>query len=375
MNTAVAKIEPAPTGVVADVRRMRNQFALALPEHVTPERYVRVVVTAIQSNPTLQKADRESLLGAALKCAQDGLLPDGREAALVVYGTKVAYLPMIAGVLAKVRRSGELLTIAAHVVHEKDAFTYVLGDQESIEHRPLLDGPRGKPIAAYAIAKTKDGGIYREVMSIEEIERVRQVSKAKNDGPWVGWWGEMARKTVLRRLAKRLPMSTDLLQVFQRDDDHYDLRQVGEGAAKLRRLHAEFEDPAQTPGADTAIEGEVTDAVIDQPADDGLPIRDDTPSDFPGDQPSTTREASGVNSGAGGGFASDPDDFDPVGWANETNAAIDGATSAAEIDAIVNAPDAGANFKRLMAHSPSVAKTLQAAINGRRKALADRERS
>lgn len=240
--TAVATIDPKPQGLSADVRRMEKQFALALPEHVSPERFVRVVVTAIQSNPDLQKADRDSVLGAALKCAQDGLLPDGREAALVVYGGKAAYLPMIAGVLTKVRRSGELLTIAAHVVYENDAFTYRLGDDEMIEHQPFMDGPRGKAKAVYAVAKTKDGGIYREVMSLEEVTQVRNVSRAKNGGPWVQWWGEMARKTVLRRLAKRLPMSTDLQQVFQRDDDHYDLSRAAEGQAKLRRLHADFDD-------------------------------------------------------------------------------------------------------------------------------------
>jgi recombination protein RecT len=280
---AVAKIDPANAPLSTVVRGMQSQFALALPEHVSPERFVRVVVTAIQSNPSLQNADRDSVLGAAIKCAQDGLLPDGREAALVVYGSKAQYLPMIAGVLAKVRRSGELLTIASHIVYEKDAFTYTLGDDERIEHQPFLSGPRGKPIAAYAVAKTKDGGIYREVMSIEQIEQVRNVSRAKGAGPWVQWWDEMARKTVLRRLAKRLPMSTDLQQVFQRDDDHYDIR-AAEGQAKLRRLHADFDEPDQTPAAPAEIiHDAVIEAVADTPADDGLPVREDTADDFPGD--------------------------------------------------------------------------------------------
>lgn len=292
-TTAVATIEPRAVGIRADVQRMEKQFALALPEHVTPERFVRVVLTAINSNPDLQKADRESVLGAAMKCAQDGLLPDGREAALVVYGNKATYLPMIAGVLAKVRRSGELSTINAHVVYEKDTFTYTLGDNESIDHQPFLDGPRGKAIAVYAIAHTKDGGIYREVMSVGEVEQVRNVSRAKNNGPWVQWWGEMARKTVLRRLSKRLPMSTDLQQVFSRDDDHYDLRHA-EGQAKLRRLHADFEEPDDPKPAAEVQTAEFTEGPIETTAAD---------PEFPGDrEPSTTRAASGeeTNPGAGG---------------------------------------------------------------------------
>jgi len=273
-QSSVARIDSAPSSLSTDVRRMEKQFALALPEHVSPERFVRVVVTAVQSNPDLQKADRDSVLGAALKCAQDGLLPDGREAALVVYNTKVKdpdsgrdlwtkkaqYLPMIAGVLTKVRRSGELLTISAHVVYEKDTFSYTLGDDERIEHQPFLDGARGKPIAVYAVAKTKDGGIYREVMSVAQVEQVRAVSKAKASGPWVDWWDEMARKSVLHRLSKRLPMSTDLQQVFRRDEDHYDFRQQAAGAATLRRLHADFDEHEAPQTVDVMV-------VEDVPAD------------------------------------------------------------------------------------------------------------
>jgi phage RecT family recombinase len=227
-STAVATIEPAPWH-----RRRRPQdgeaVRLALPEHVSPERFVRVVITAIKSNPDLKKADRESVLGAAMKCAQDGLLPDGKEAALVTYGTKAQYLPMIAGVLTKVRRSGELRpSTPTSSTRRTPSPTRWATTRRSSTSR-CMDGPRGKPIAVYAIAKTKDGGIYREVMSIEQVNQVRNVSRAKNNGPWVQWWDEMARKTVLRRLSKRLPMSTDLQQVFQRDDDHYDL--IGPGRA------------------------------------------------------------------------------------------------------------------------------------------------
>jgi recombination protein RecT len=183
-------------------------------------------------------------------------------------------MPMIAGILAKVRRSGEMSTIGAHVVYEGDAFTYVLGDEERIEHKPSLVN-RGNPIAAYAIAHTKDGGIYREVMTLEQITQVRNVSKAKNSGPWSQWWDEMARKTVLRRLSKRLPMSTDLVQLFDRDNDHYDLRGQAQSEATLRRLHADFDEPGPPAAA------QVTDAAFEDAtaADD----RDG----FPGDQSTT----------------------------------------------------------------------------------------
>lgn len=347
-SNAVAKIEPRQGGVVADVRRMEKQFALALPEHVSPEKFVRVVMTAINTNPDLQKADRESVLGAAMKCAQDGLLPDGREAALVVYGNKASYLPMIAGVLAKVRRSGELLTISAHVAYDKDAFTYTLGDDEKIEHQPYMEGPRGKPIAVYAVAKTKDGGIYREVMSLEQVNQVRNVSRAKNAGPWVQWWDEMARKTVLRRLAKRLPMSTDLQQVFQRDDEHYDLSRAAQGAATMRRLHANFEEEApQSPAAEVA-------EIADEPAAGSAdPAGDDVPPSEAGSSQHPARA-----------------------WAQTLREDLDADAfeGVAELDAFCGADENARHFADLEAIDAAAAKSLNAQIQGKRKALASKER-
>jgi recombination protein RecT len=129
-------------------------------------------------------------------------------------------MPMIAGVLKKIRQSGEVAKVSSQVVYENDHFVIKYGFDEDVEHiPPALDKPRGKPIGAYATAVLKDGSQLLEVMSLEQIEKVRNVSRAKGKGPWVDWWEEMARKTVMRRLSKRLPMSTDLEdEVFSRDE-------------------------------------------------------------------------------------------------------------------------------------------------------------
>lgn len=210
------------------LNRLEAEFKMALPPQIPVEKFIRTTMTAVQMNPDLLGADRRSLLAACMKAAQDGLLVDQREAALVIYGTKVQYMPMIGGVLKKIRNSGQIATISAHVAYENDEFRYELGDDERIVHRPNLNGDRGKAVAAYSIAKTKDGAVYREVMSVAQIEQVRNVSKAKNNGPWVAWWEEMAKKSVTRRLAKRLPSSADVDAVFDNDNDNYELeRQVG----------------------------------------------------------------------------------------------------------------------------------------------------
>lgn len=275
-TTAVAVRE-----VKALLDKAAPEFSRALPAHVPPERFRRVAETAILNNPDLFGANRRSLMTACIKAAQDGLYPDGRDAALVVFKGQVQYMPMIAGILKKARNSGDLASISAHVVYERDEFDYALGDDERITHRPHLGGARGKPIAAYAIARTKDGAVYREVMSVEEVEQVRRVSRAGNSGPWATWWGEMARKTVLRRLSKRLPMSTDrdedLHRTIRRDDDWQ--------GPKVDLPAAEVEPPPETrlDAIEDAIEVEAVpaeDDFLDAPPADPEPIENATPADL-----------------------------------------------------------------------------------------------
>jgi recombination protein RecT len=200
-----------------------DEFKRALPKHIPPERFIRVVLTGIQNNPELLDADRRSLGNACMKAAQDGLLPDGRLGALVIYkgkgGTKtVQWLPMIAGIRQKVRNSGEIADWNAHVVRENDAFDYEEGDNPHIFHKPAVRGDRGPIIAAYSIAHYRTGEISRELMRIEELDKVRAVSKAER-GPWADWPEEMYRKTVAKRHAKVLPMSSDLDDLLRRPDE------------------------------------------------------------------------------------------------------------------------------------------------------------
>jgi recombination protein RecT len=196
--------------------KMSPEFQAALPPQINVEKFIRTTLTAVQMQPDLLMADRRTLLGACMKAAQDGLLPDGREAALVIFnskeGKKVQYMPMIGGVLKKIRNSGELASISAQVAYSADFFEYELGDEEKITHKPFMGGDRGQVIAVYAVAKTKDGAVYREVMSVSDVEKVRAASRAGRFGPWVDWWDEMAKKTVIRRLAKRLPSSAMLIR-------------------------------------------------------------------------------------------------------------------------------------------------------------------
>jgi recombination protein RecT len=220
MATALAERRENPLTVIRqNLQQMAPEFKAALPAHVSVEKFTRVAQTAIQNNPDLANVDRKSLFGAIVRLAQDGLLPDGREAAIVKFGDKAQAMPMIAGILKKVRQSGEVAYVSAQIVYSNDRFKWTLGFDENVEHEPAaLEEEPGEPVAAYAVAVLKDGSRLLEVMRKSEIEKVRNVSRSRGAGPWVQWWGEMARKTVMRRLSKRLPMSSDLDDAFERDE-------------------------------------------------------------------------------------------------------------------------------------------------------------
>ena len=286
MNQQVAnKQTPTPVEVFRNqIANNESEFQAALPAHIPVERFRRVVTTAVLNNPDLLNADRRSLLQSAMRAAQDGLLPDGRDGAFVVFGKAVTWMPMVGGILKKIRNSGELKSISAYVAYSNDEFTYSLGDDEHIDHKPALEN-RGTPRLVYAIAKTKNDGIYREIMTVAEVEKVRSVSRAGKSGPWAQWWDEMAKKTVIRRLAKRLPMSSDLDDLIRRDDALYDFNGAREHAGQEARALAPkgltgrlsaLAAPAQEPAAviehdpDTG-EIEQEKEVSEERADDPVP--------------------------------------------------------------------------------------------------------
>lgn len=217
-----------PKQAVADVCRTlqrpeyQQMIKAALPSGVTLDRFSRVTLTAIQQNPAiLDGVDRQSFYNAVVRAAQDGLYPDGREAAIVKYGAKAQYMPMIGGVRKVLAKHG--FALATGVIHQNDSFTYELGVVPVMHHTPApLGQPRGNPIGAWAQARDASGNVYLEVMGFEDIETVRKASRSANGGPWKEWWGEMARKTVGRRLAKQLPLyeAEDVERVMASDNEH-----------------------------------------------------------------------------------------------------------------------------------------------------------
>lgn len=219
---------------------VKQQLAAALPKHITADRLARIALTTIRLNPTLQECNSASLIAAIMQAAQLGLepgllghcyfVPFNRKIKQAGQADKwvkdVQFIIGYKGLLDLARRTGAIVSIAAEVICSNDKFVYRKGFNEVLEHEPsYID--RGEVIAAYAYATTKDGGRYAVVMNKQEIEKIRRRSKAADSGPWVSDWEEMAKKTVIRRLAKFLPMSIEFASAQAEDEK----REIGFGDA------------------------------------------------------------------------------------------------------------------------------------------------
>ena len=220
-------------------QEMQNQsaeLAVILPDHLSVERFMKTTTMAVQNNPELLNADRQSLFNSLLRCAGDGLVPDNREAALVEFkanlgtkeapnwGKKIQYMPMVDGVLKRARQSGEVSLITARAVYQNDQFDYWVDEHgEHINHRPLFTGDRGPMILVYAMAKMKTGDVVIEPMTMADIERVKASSKTSGFGPWKDWFDRMALKSALHRLARRLPNSSEIMEMLGNDNWMYEM--------------------------------------------------------------------------------------------------------------------------------------------------------
>ena len=206
--------------VAALIESQKKQIALALPKHMTADRMARIALTEVRKNPALGLCEPTSFLGAIIQCAQLGLEPGNGlgHVYLVPFQnrkkgfTEVQIIPGYRGLIDLARRSGQIISISARTVHENDEFEFEYGLDEKLVHRPAKD-ERGEIIGAYAVAKLKDGGQQFEFMTKNQIDKVSTGSDV-----WKKHYEEMARKTVVRRLVKYLPMSIELANLVELSD-------------------------------------------------------------------------------------------------------------------------------------------------------------
>lgn len=247
-----------------------GEISKALPAQVGPGRFQRICMTALTQNPLLGSCSPASFIGAVLNSAQLGLEPNTPlgQAYLIPYRNnkkgcyEVQFQIGYRGMIELARRSGQIAMIKAHSVRQNDEFSYELGLNPGIHHVPAK-GDRGPVIAYYAFYKTKDGDFDFEVAYKDEIEaHRRKYSKAKNS-PWNTEFDAMAKKTLLKRVLKFAPVSTEVARQIQSDEsiksfdkDHPDLAKDMTVIPDEMVLEADYEE---MPGEDPET-GEIKDA-------------------------------------------------------------------------------------------------------------------
>jgi len=210
----------------AYIKSMEGEIKKALPSVITPERFTRMVLSAISVNPKLASCTPASFLGAMMSAAQLGLEPNTPlgQAYILPYmnrGSLEAQFQLgYKGLIDLAYRSGEVEVIQSHIVYENDEFECNYGLEPTLKHTPASKD-RGEPIKVYAMFKTKSGGFGFEVMSMDEVRaHAEKYSKAYNSSfsPWKTSFEEMAKKTVLKRVLKYAPLKSDFVRAVVQDE-------------------------------------------------------------------------------------------------------------------------------------------------------------
>lgn len=253
-----------------DLVRLKDAGELdMLPDNVSFEAFRNAAVVAITDNPAILTCNRESIFKSIRRLAAAGLVPDGREAAIVPFKGQAQAMPMVYGLIKVARNSGEISSIWAEVVRGDEEFRIsMVNGERKFEHDydPLTR--TGDVKGAYAVAKLKDGTIEVEAMGRTDIEKRRKSSANQRDasptGIWAQWYEEMAKKTVIRALVKRLPMSSeDVRRVMVEHEDAVirDVTPEPSGPNLAQRLAAEQPTTApETPEEADIVDGTAQDA-------------------------------------------------------------------------------------------------------------------
>lgn len=221
-----AAVAASPKKTLTDlIKTMEPEIKKALPSVITPERFTRMVLSALSTTPQLAMCTPQSFLGAMMCAAQLGVEPNTPlgQAYLIPYknhGTdEVQFQLGYKGMLDLAYRSGEVSTIQAHAVHANDQFEYELGLNPQLKHIPASSN-RGEATHYYAVVKMKDGGYAFTVMSVDDVkEHARKYSKAysSNYSPWKSNFDEMAKKTVIKKCLKYAPMKSEFVRGMSMD--------------------------------------------------------------------------------------------------------------------------------------------------------------
>lgn len=218
----ISTVTPKPRTVKDLILASKDAISEALPKHLDVDRFARVALTTVKSSKALMQCDAKSLVGALIQCSILGLEPSGMtgEAYIVPFGKEAQLIIGYRGFMKLARQSGQITNIYSRIVYQNEPFKLTVGTDPKIEHTPIDPGERGRPVGAYAVAVFKGGGVAFEYLYKSEIENIGKSSRAFSSpsSPWQRFPDSMWKKTVIRQLAKFLPLSVELQQAVTLDE-------------------------------------------------------------------------------------------------------------------------------------------------------------
>lgn len=273
-------------------KRFSEQLAAALPKHITPARFTRVLLTQLNKNADLAKCEQTGLFAKILECAAVGLEPDGRQAHLIPrWNTKKGHYEATLvidykGYVELMYRGGFVNRIHADVIYEGDIFVYELG--LVLKHVPWhwrkdskKPMERGAVLGAYCMIFLKDADPKCEVMTEDEIQDIRRRSASPEKGPWVTDTNEMRKKSPFRRAQKWIPLSSEYRDKIDKDDDNVidvtpTTLDIGETITGQRAIEQQQTEPARIEYVEEPAEGFIPEVVAEP-----MPVADNVAEEKP----------------------------------------------------------------------------------------------
>lgn len=246
-QTKIPPAQPPPTNQVFTVPKaltaatvgqflnspfILDQIAKALPTHLKPERMIRMAVTLVRRTPALLECDPMTLVACIVQASELGLELSGPlgQAYMIPRRNKgkqeCTFQIGYRGFIKLAYNTGQVAFYNARAVFAGDYFAYELGTEQYIKHRREAP-PQAKITHFYAVLRQHNGAADCEVWSVGDVEAHRdrfrsdRFLKEKNksyQGPWDTDFEAMGCKTLIRELAKRAPLSPELMSQAARDE-------------------------------------------------------------------------------------------------------------------------------------------------------------
>jgi recombination protein RecT len=214
-----------------DSKEAIERIAKVIEDPTQINRFFTLVKMEMSKSEKLRTCDPISMWQCLIKIAERGLFIGTGDAYLIPYKGKCTVQLGYSGMTKLLYRAG-LKTLTADVVYKNDKFSYVNGTSPKLEHTKTF-GERGERVCAYAIASVKNKNVM-EIMLKQELDEIKKIAlSTKSDSPWLTFYDEMAKKTVIKRLFKRLPqenlnISMQEIENIDNNENNTNIKNVAE---------------------------------------------------------------------------------------------------------------------------------------------------